>query len=266
MTDPAKVRAISSRDNPLLQRARKLADDGAAYRKLNELWLAGDHLCAAWLQRGGAAPHAVITEAAWAQPRLRALAQQAGTVSVVPDGLMADIGGLESPVPLGFVVPWSGPGEIAPGEPTVVLDRLQDAGNVGAIIRSAAAFGITQIVALKGTAAVWSQKVLRAAMGAHFGLHLVEGVRSDELSWIDALKLPLLGTSSHVDARIDRTDLPWPCAWVFGHEGQGVGAALAARCDRLLGIPQPGGEESLNVAAAAAVCLYESARQRIADG
>ena len=96
-------------------------------------------------------------------------------------------------------------------------------------------------------------------MGAHFGLHLVEAAAPTAL---EALALPLFGTSSHAAQRIDRFALPWPCAWVFGHEGQGIAADVAARCAAMLAIPQPGGEESLNVAAAAAVCLYESARRR----
>ena len=93
----------------------------------------------------------------------------------------------------------------------------------------------------------------------HFGLHLVEGVGVAEL---DALQLPLLGTSSHAAQALHEVVLPWPCAWLMGHEGQGVEAVLAARCAALLRIPQPGGEESLNVAAAGAICLYESTRRR----
>ena len=256
----ATVKAISSRDNPLLVRLRKLAGDPGAYRKLGEVWIEGDHLCAALLHRGGAAPQAVITEAAWEQPALRELASQAEAVAIVPQALMAGLSTLESPAPLGFAVPWQGQGALLPSAATVVLDRLQDAGNVGAIIRSAAAFGFAQIVAIKGTAGLWSPKVLRAGMGAHFGLTLVEGVDEQAL---DAIKLAMLATSSHASHALHEVDLPWPCAWVLGHEGQGVSASLMQRCSQALRIPQPGGEESLNVAAAAAVCLYESARQRL---
>jgi TrmH family RNA methyltransferase len=141
-----------------------------------------------------------------------------------------------------------------------VLDRLQDAGNVGTILRTAAAFGFTQCLALKGTAALWSGKVLRAGMGAHFALNLVELAGDAQL---DALRVPLIATSSHAQRALQEVDLPWPCAWVMGHEGQGVSSALEARCSLTLRIAQPGGEESLNVAAAAAVCLYESTRQRL---
>jgi TrmH family RNA methyltransferase len=256
----AAVKAISSRDNPLLVRLRKLAGDPGAYRKLGEVWIEGDHLCAAYLQRGGVVPQAVVTEAAWELPALRELASRAEAVAVIPQALMAGLSGLESPALMAFAVPWQGRGGIQANVATVVLDRLQDAGNVGAIIRSAAAFGFSQIVAIKGTAGLWSSKVLRAGMGAHFGLNLVEGV--DEAA-LDTLKSPLLATSSHVEQAIHQVALPWPCAWVLGHEGQGVSPSLMERCARTLSIPQPGGEESLNVAAAAAVCLYESARQRL---
>jgi len=257
----ATVKAVSSRDNPLLVRLRKVAGDPGAYRKHGEFCLEGDHLCSAWLQRGGAVPQAVITEAAWEQPTLRRLAEAAQAVSVVPSALMASLSSLESPPPLMFALPWQGIPAIDGQRPTVVLDRLQDAGNVGAILRSAAAFGFTQVIAIKGTAALWSPKVLRAGMGAHFGLLLVEQVEEADLG---TLAVPLLATSSHTQSSIHQVQLPWPCAWVMGHEGQGIAQSLQDRCSQALRIPQPGGEESLNVAAAAAVCLYESARQRAA--
>ena len=253
-------RFVSSRDNPLLVRLRKLVADPAGYRKHAEVWLDGEHLCQAWLQRGGGrVPQAVVSEAGWATPALRTLAEAADAVTIVPAALMATLGTLESPAPIGFAVAWPGVGRIEPNAPSLVLDRLQDAGNVGTLLRSASAFGFTQVIALKGTAALWSPKVLRAGMGAHFGLNLVEGAAENAL---EALAVPLLATSSHAAQAIHEAVLPWPCAWVMGHEGQGVGDALLARCAMALRIPQPGGEESLNVGAAGAVCLYESARQR----
>ncbi|MDP3821106.1 MAG: RNA methyltransferase [Burkholderiales bacterium] len=259
MAASASVKHITSRDNPLLMQLRKLAADPAAYRKLGAVWIEGEHLCSAFVQRGGAALQAVITEEAWQVPALQRLATNAPAVVVVPVPLMATLSALESPAPVGFVLSWSGPGELAADQPGVVLDRLQDAGNVGNILRSASAFGFTQVIALKGTAALWSPKVLRAGMGAHFGLRLVEGVTEEALG---ALRMSMFATSSHAARLVHEAPLPWPCAWVMGHEGQGVSAALMQRCTEALRIPQPGGEESLNVASAAAVCLYESARQR----
>ncbi|MDT4860481.1 23S rRNA (guanosine-2'-O-)-methyltransferase RlmB [compost metagenome] len=172
---------------------------------------------------------------------------------------MAGISGLESPAGVGFV--WELPKATAlqSGAPAVVLDRLQDAGNVGSILRSAAAMGFAQVLALKGTAALWSPKVLRAGMGAHFGLHLVEGLSVDDLA---GLSVPLLVTSSHQGDFLHQARLSWPCAWVLGHEGQGVSPALEALATQKVRIAQPGGEESLNVAAAAAICLHASAAGR----
>jgi TrmH family RNA methyltransferase len=257
MTPP--VRAIVARNNPLLLRLRRLASDPGAYRRLGEMWIEGEHLCSAFVQRGGRPAQAVIDDASWQDETLRALACTAAAVAVVPPGLLAGVSPLESATPLGFVAPWPGLGALDPQRPSVVLDRVQDPGNVGNILRSAAAFGFSQVLALKGTVALWSPKVLRAGMGAHFGLQLVEGM--DE-SALDELHLPLLATSSHASHSLHEAHLHWPCAWVLGHEGRGVSAALLRRCAQSLRIPQPGGEESLNVASAAAVCLYESARQR----
>lgn len=259
MTSP-QVLHITSKDNPALQRLRKLSQDGSAYRKLGAVWLEGDHLARACLQRGHAVTLAVIAEEGYADAALRALAEAAPKVLVLSAALFKTISGLESPAQLGFEVPHDAAQALKPGVDSVVLDRLQDAGNVGTILRSAAALGFRQVLALKGTAALWSPKVLRAGMGAHFGLHLVEGVAPDDL---EALQVPLVATSSHADKQLHQLRLPSPCAWVMGHEGQGVQPALMQRCTLTVGIPQPGGEESLNVGAAAAICLYESARQRL---
>lgn len=253
MTSP--VTAIHSRDNAFVKELRKLSHDSTAYRKQGQVWLEGDHLCRAALARGLRPKVAVFAESFWPQVPAE-WAQAADKVVVLADALFADISGLESPARMGYLLEWL-PGQ-APqaGLATVVLDRVQDAGNVGSILRSAAAFGFLQVVAFKGTAALWSQKVLRAGMGAHFGLHLVESVDVDAL---DALQVPLIVTSSHQGKLIQHTALPWPCAWAMGHEGQGVGPAVEARAALQVRIGQPGGEESLNVAAAAAICLHASA-------
>ncbi len=254
-TEPQR---IASRDNPLLVRLRKLAQDPGAYRKLGEIWLEGDHLCRALRARGVPAKRALLSERGWADADLRELAAWAAAVTVLPDALFAGIGGLASPAAIGFVIELPAAAPIDPNAASVVLDRVQDAGNVGSVLRSAAALGVTQVLALSGTAGLWSPKVLRAGMGAHFALRLVEGLHPDELA---ALALPLVATSSHTSAVLHRVALPSPCAWVFGHEGQGVSPDLLARCALTVSIPQPGGEESLNVAAAAAICLYEAVRR-----
>lgn len=245
---------VTSRDNTLLKDLRRLSQDNTAYRKQGRVWLEGDHLCRAALARGLKPAVGIFCESFWPLAPAE-WAQAAIKIIVIPDALMADISGLESPAPMGFVLDLPAPPAVAPGASSLILDRVQDAGNVGSMLRSAAAFGFSQVLALKGTAALWSPKVLRAGMGAHFALQLIEGLAPEDL---DALTVPVLVTSSHQGSFLHQQALPMPCAWAMGHEGQGVGDALMARAALTVRIDQPGGEESLNVAAAAAICLYAS--------
>lgn len=258
---------IQSRENPLLKQLKRLARESGAYRKQGRVWIEGDHLCSAARLRGWQPELVVYAQSAWpaAQHALHkqkpaqthAQSAQAATKTVViADTLWREFTALESPSGMGLVLALPEAPDLLPETPTVVLDRVQDAGNVGSILRSSAAFGFTQIAALKGTALLWSPKVLRAGMGAHFALRLVEGL--DEAA-LDALRLPLLATSSHQGEWLHRASLPWPCGWLLGHEGQGVSPTLQARAAAQIRITQPGGEESLNVAAAAAICLHASA-------
>ncbi|MBY0410531.1 MAG: RNA methyltransferase [Burkholderiaceae bacterium] len=250
----ASVTALQSRDNPFVKDLRKLAQDSTAYRKQGRVWLEGDHLCRAALARGLHASVAVFSESFWPLAQAE-YAQSAIKTIVLDDALFADISGLESPARMGFIIELPAPAAVLPNLPSVVLDRVQDAGNVGSILRSASAFGFRQVIAIKGSAALWSPKVLRAGMGAHFALQLIEGVEHRAL---DDLQLPLLVTSSHSGEFLHQATLPWPCVWVLGHEGQGVSAALEEKAAHRIRIAQPGGEESLNVGAAAAICLHAS--------
>ncbi|MDI1238344.1 MAG: RNA methyltransferase [Polaromonas sp.] len=260
MSTPAPVAPVfvTSRDNPLVKELRRLSQDSTAYRKQGRVWLEGDHLCRAALLRGLTPAMAVFAESFWPLAHAE-WARAAIKTIVIADALLPEISGLESPARMGFVIDLPAPTALSPGAATLILDRVQDAGNVGSMLRSAAAFGFSQVIALKGTAALWSPKVLRAGMGAHFGLQLLEGVEPQAL---DGLSVPILVTSSHHGAFLHQQTLPMPCAWAMGHEGQGVGDDLMARASLKVRIDQPGGEESLNVAAAAAICLYASSISR----
>ncbi len=272
-----KIEPITARTNPLLVLARRLAAGGHSANTLDAaglggagqaqaLWLEGDHLCRAWLQRGcGPVQAVLVTQAAWDQTAVQAWVRAARPqrVAVLPEAVFRSVSGLGSPAQLGCVCLRPAAPALLPQAPTVVLDRVQDAGNVGSILRSAAALGLTQVLALQGTAGLWTPKVVRAGMGAHFGLRLLEGLALADLM---DLQLPLVATSSHAATALGDVALPAPCAWVLGHEGQGVRAELLECCTLQVRIPQPGGEESLNVAAAAAICLYESWRQRAQGG
>jgi RNA methyltransferase, TrmH family len=246
---------VTSRDNPLLKQIRLLTKDPGAYRKLGQIWLEGDHLCSALMQRGGHVQMLVISESK-SHLTLNYQALNAKKIIVLPDALMQELSTLESASWIGGIMEVPTLTALVPDAATVVLDRVQDAGNVGSILRSAAAFGYSQIIAIKGTAALWSPKVLRAGMGAHFGLHLLEACHEDDVA---GLTIPVLVTSSHQGQFLHQLHAPWPCAWVLGHEGQGVAPSLMHRAHAHVRIPQPGGEESLNVAAAAAICLYSTA-------
>ena len=246
--------SITSRDNAVLKELRKLSTENTHYRKAGRFWVEGDHLCSAALARGVKPAMLVVSESF--QPTVPVEYARAAIKSIViPDALFREVSGLESPARVGFVVDLPASAVIDPLAATVILDRVQDAGNVGSIMRSAGAFGYRQVLALKGSAALWSPKVLRAGMGAHFGLRRIEGL---ELADLEALQVPLVVTSSHKGDLVNKLDLPHPCAWAMGHEGQGVSDALMAKATVFVRIGQPGGEESLNVAAAAAICLHAS--------
>jgi len=243
---------IQSRDNPFFKDLRRLA---AGSRKQTRVWMEGEHLCSALLARVQRPAIAVFAQSFWPEAPVP-LTHMADKNVVVADALWGSISNLESPAPMGCVLELPPALSLDTDLPTVVLDRVQDAGNVGSILRSAAAFGFQQIAALQGTALLWSPKVLRAGMGAHFGLRLVQGL---QVSDIAALRLPLLATHVHQGEWLHRVQLPWPCGWILGHEGQGIAPDLAALARQTIRICQPGGEESLNVAAAAAICLHASA-------
>ena len=143
----------------------------------------------------------------------------------------------------------------------VVLDRIQDAGNVGSILRTAAAAGFSQVIALSGCAHLWSTKVLRAGMGAHRLLDLYEGWSNQQV--LSAITAPLLAATADAEQGLFdlRKVLLHPVAWVLGSEGQGVSEDLMAQA-KGVSIPIDPRVESLNVSTAAAVCLFETVRVR----
>jgi RNA methyltransferase, TrmH family len=277
MTSPPSI--ITSRDNPLVKELRRLAQDGAAYRKSGRVWVEGEHLCDAVQARRWRAEIAVISDQNMHLTGTE-YARSATKLVVIQDAILREISGLESPAAMGLVLALPQDMAVDATAQTVILDRLQDPGNAGSILRSAAAFGFTQVIALKGSVALWSPKVLRAGMGAHFSLSIVEGASLEQLS---ELKNPLAVTSSHrgqylhemqsQDHSLSKREQPAHIPrrvsadlaginWALGHEGQGVSEALEALAQVHVRIAQPGGQESLNVAAAAAICLYASAAAR----
>lgn len=147
-----------------------------------------------------------------------------------------------------------------PGD-VLILDRIQDAGNVGSILRTAAAAGFTQVIALSGCAHLWSSKVLRAGMGAHQLLDLYEGWSNQQV--LSAVTAPLLAASADASNELYdlQQELLHPVAWVMGSEGQGVSEDLMVQA-KGISIPIDPRVESLNVSTAAALCLFETMRVR----
>jgi len=143
----------------------------------------------------------------------------------------------------------------------LILDRVQDAGNVGSILRTAAAVGFTKVLTLSGCAHLWSSKVLRAGMGAHRLLDLYEGWSTQQL--LSAITAPILATSANAELDLYdlKNELLHPVAWVMGSEGQGVSEDILAQAKRV-SISMDPRVESLNVSTAAAICLFETMRVR----
>ncbi len=258
------MKTISSRDNPLYKELKHLAGSSQARKKAGQTLLDGVHLCQSYLQLRGAPRHCVVAEAALANPEVADIVARCelahAHVTAMPDALYNALSQVEHGIGLMFLI--DTPALDVPAALTVsavLLDNLQDPGNVGSILRSAAAAGITQVFCSAGTAFCWSPKVLRAAMGAHFVVHIYEGV--DLAALIQASKIAVLATSGYATCRLYDVDLRQPVAWLLGHEGQGVADDLMALSTRQVVIPHAGQIESLNVAACAAVCFFEQLRQ-----
>ena len=256
------MKHISSRDNPLYKDLKRLATSPAARQRASQTLLDGIHLCEMYLSRRGQPLHCIVAESALAHAEVAALLERVDSqcVQVLADALFAALAQVEHGVRLLFVI--AVPKEAAsstPQQPCVLLDRLQDPGNLGSILRSAAAAGVTHVYCAAGTVAAWSPKVLRAAMGAHFVLTIHEDC--DLQALLSSLTTPVYAMSSHAEHSLYDCDVV-TASWVFGNEGQGVATTLLTSGIQTLRIPQPGGMESLNVAAAAAVCLFEQVRQR----
>ena len=257
-----KIKPISSRDNAVYKHLKLLASSTQARKKEGLSVLDGAHLVSAYLERRGAPALLAVSESGMQKPEIARLVKSAGAdVLQLTDALFHSISTVEHET--GLMAAVETPQESLPptvSEDCLLVEQVQDPGNMGSLLRSAAAAGVKRVFCSPHTVYAWSPKVLRAGQGAHFSLVIVEGVELDEV--VNRLKIPLIATSSNAKVSVHALDLKRPVAWVFGNEGAGVSEALLARATHRAMIPMPGGAESLNVAAAAAVCLFEAVRQR----
>lgn len=257
------MKHVTSRDNALFKHLKALTGSTHQRRKAGQSVLDGVHLAQAYLDALGQPASCVVSERHYQHPEVAPLLARIEPQRVVllADALFAQISGVVNGIDVMLVIDTpSGHLPARIDTDCIVLDGVQDAGNVGSILRSAAAAGIRHAFLGTGCAFAWSIKTLRAAMGANFHLNIVEHCTVDMLA--PRLSVPLIATSSHADAELYDTDLRGPVGWVVGNEGAGVSAEWMALVSRTVSIPQPGGLESLNVAAATAVCLFEALRQR----
>ncbi|MBS1145139.1 MAG: methyltransferase [Proteobacteria bacterium] len=254
------MKLIQSRDNPFFKSLKRLAESGRERRKTGQTLLDGVHLVESYEAAFGPVETLIVTESAVAGGEVARFVEGRDVV-VLADALMRDLGLVDTPSGLLALVKTPRANvAVNRKKDAILIDGVQDPGNVGTLLRTAAAAGIGQALLAPGCAAAWSPKVLRAGQGAHFALAIHEDVDlavfMADYEGTTAVTC-LDGATSLYAARLDG-----PVAWVFGAEGQGVRKELIEAASLRIRIPMPGAVESLNVAAAAAVCLFEVVRRR----
>lgn len=250
---------IVSRQNSRFKALRALAEDP---RRHGQALADGIHLVTVCLERKAAVSHLVVSETGTRNQEVAALLNRASGVELLTlsDVLYRELTGISSPTGIAAVIEIPVPVSSPLPADALLLDAVQDAGNVGAILRTAAAAGIQEVLLGPGCAGAWSMRVLRAAQGAHFSLTIREQADlSAALAESSALSIATVA-SGGVD--VFDADLSGPVLWLLGNEGAGLSAPLLAAAGMQARIPLAAGTESLNVAAAAAICLFEMRRQR----
>lgn len=256
------MKKISSADNAQFKSLLKLVHSSRERRLAGYSLLDGVHLLQAYQSRFGAPEQLIVSHAGVDNPEIRALLQrQSDTATLcLDDNLFKQLSSVATPT--GVIAVIKTPrrdGLPSTLETCVMLEDIQDAGNLGSILRSCAAAGAKQIFLSKQSVNAWSPRVLRAGMGAHFSVDIYERVDLIEL----ARGFPgrVLVTQLRAPHSIFSSDLRGKIALVFGNEGAGVSDALMHCAHDTVAIPMHASTESINVAAAAAVCLFERVRQ-----
>lgn len=256
------MKLITSRDNPFYKELLKLSSSAKARREAQLTLLDGAHLLAAYLDSGLLPQHILLNAAALNDDEIVALLARIDGVAItqLDDKLFAELTELKTPSGVLALVQIpqakSGAAHFA-----LLLEDIQDPGNLGSILRSAAAAGCDAVFLSTGCADVWSPRVLRAAMGGHLCLHIHE--RQDLLAVSKSYTGATYATSLQATHSLYECDFKGDVAFMVGNEGAGLSAALLALATHQISIPMPGRVESLNAAAATAICLYEALRQRL---
>jgi len=245
---------IRSRDNPRVKRWARLATDSKFRRSEGRVFIEGPHLVEEALQAGLKMHALIVSESGLKRKEIRQLIGQVEPM-VLADHVFGIVADAETPPGIAAEFELSGVTTRENGT-TLFLEGIQDPGNVGAILRSAAAFGAGEVVLDRACADPWSPKVLRAGMGGHFRLGLRQV--ADLSKALAEFAGTTLCTVSSGGIPLNQVKVQGRIGWIFGAEGTGVTEALARRAAMKLTIAMAPGSESLNVAAAAAICLYET--------
>lgn len=258
------MKIISSKDNSTFKLALRVAQGRKGGDKIY-IWLEGIHLTQAWLDQGLEIAFLFVdAQRAQQDVEILALMQRLPNTQVLglSTALMKQLSQVETGQGIGALV--QAPKYNLPTcitRNSLYLDRVQDPGNVGTLLRTAAAAGIKEVYLSPGCGWVWSQKVLRSAQGAHFCLRLYEDVEPQQL--IDRLAIPLFATALEKAQSLYDQPIPKDVMWVVGNEGRGVCVELLEHASERVFIPQDTAVESLNVGVAAAICLFEQRRQHV---
>ncbi|MFH1496101.1 MAG: RNA methyltransferase [Pseudomonadota bacterium] len=260
------VPVIVSRDNALFKSLRKLAQNRRERKKTGQALLDGEHLIAAYAEQVGLPHMLIVSDSGQSRVEIRSLLEKLPFVplTLMSDSLFQEIAPVESPTGILAQIAIPQLPVVEKIHFAVFLEALQDPGNLGSILRSAAAAGAEVAYLSTGCADAWSPRVLRGGMGAHFHLPIREGVELLEAAEKFAGNVVVMSLQAEAD--LYDLDLAGPVAFVIGNEGAGVSPALQQAATQQVRIPMPGAMESLNAAAAAAICFFERVRQTRGSG
>lgn len=251
---------IRSRQNALVRQLIKLAENRRERIKQRQTLLIGTHLVEAALDAAWPLEKLIVCEGEEDRPEIAQLLSRRAVPALLLDkALFAEVE--QSPSTSGLIALTGLPGTPAPQRQgfCLLLEGVQDPGNVGSILRTAAAAGVDQVWLASGCADAWSPKVLRAGMGAHFRVPVLERILPEAV--LADFTGDIAVTTLDDATSLYQADLRGSLVLVLGSEGAGVSPVLASLATKRLRIPMQPGMESLNVAAAAAICLFERVRQ-----
>jgi TrmH family RNA methyltransferase len=257
------MKKIVSADNARFKALLKLVESSRERKKNGLSLLDGVHLVAAYREHVGVPTQIVVSDSGSQNAEVQAVLATVKTLEplLLSDPLFNQLSTVATPTGVLATVETPRPPVIPLKiDACVMLEDIQDPGNLGSILRSAAAAGIEHVFLSRLSVHAWSPRVLRAGMGAHFMLRIYEQCDLQDL--VRTFEGQVIATSHRVKKSVFDVDLTGPVAFIFGNEGAGVSVELTAAAHKVVAIPMPGPAESLNIAAAAAVCLFERVRQR----